>query len=135
VRTVNAALPALRESGEGAAIVTITTNVVRQPQAPFMHYAAAKAALATYSKGMAKVLAPAGIRINNLTPGPVDTPGGIEIMQTVADAMGAPRAALAQAIPLGRFGDARDIAEAVAFFVSARSQWVTGADLEISGGQ
>jgi len=135
VRVINAALPALKESGAGASVVTITTGVAKVPQAPVLHYAAAKAALATYSKGMAKVLAPAGIRINNLTPGPVDTPGGIEIMQTIADAIGVPLGALAQNVPLGRFGDARDIAEAVAFLTSARSQWITGADLDINGGQ
>ncbi|HEY0531877.1 MAG TPA: oxidoreductase [Actinoplanes sp.] len=135
VRTINAALAALQQSGDGASIVTITTGAAKVPQAPVLHYAAAKAALATYSKGMAKALAPAGIRINNLTPGPVDTPGGIEVMQTIADAAGAPLAALAQNVPLGRFGDARDIAEAVAFFVSARSQWITGADLDVNGGQ
>jgi NAD(P)-dependent dehydrogenase (short-subunit alcohol dehydrogenase family) len=135
VRTIGAALPALRESGAGAAIVTITTGVAKAPLAPVLHYAAAKAALAIYSKGMAKVLAPAGIRINNLTPGPVDTPGGIEVLQTIADAMGAPLAALAKNVPLGRFGDARDLAEAAAFLVSARSQWITGADLDINGGQ
>lgn len=67
--------------------------------------------------------------------GPVSTPGGIELLQTVADAMGAPLAAFEQTVPLGRFGDPRDIAEAVAFLVSARSQWVTGADLDISGGR
>jgi NAD(P)-dependent dehydrogenase (short-subunit alcohol dehydrogenase family) len=135
VRVINAALPALKDSGAGAAVVTITTGVAKVPQAPVLHYAAAKAALAAYSKGMAKVLAPAGIRINNLTPGPVDTPGGIEVMQTIADAMGAPLGALAQNVPLGRFGDARDIAEAVAFLTSTRSQWITGADVDINGGQ
>ena len=49
--------------------------------------------------------------------------------------MGAPLDAIAASIPLGRFGDARDIAEAVAFLVSARSQWITGAEFDINGGQ
>ena len=135
VRVVNAALPALEESGAGAAIVNISTNVAKAPEPALLHYAAAKAALAAYSKGLAKSLAPAGIRVNVVTPGAVETPGGTEVLKTIADALGAPLDAIAASIPLGRFGDARDIAEAVAFLVSARSQWITGAEFDINGGQ
>ena len=134
VRVINAALPALQESGAGAAIVNISTGVAKDPQPPVLHYAAAKAALATYSKGLAKALAPAGIRVNVVTPGPVETPGGTEVMQTIADAMGVPLAALAGNVPLGRFGDPRDIAEAVAFLASPAAKYITGETLHVNGG-
>jgi NAD(P)-dependent dehydrogenase (short-subunit alcohol dehydrogenase family) len=135
VRVVKAALPTLKESGAGAAVVNISTNAAKVPQPPLLHYAAARAALDVYSKGLAKALAPAGIRVNVVTPGPVETPGGTEVLKTIADAMGIPLAAMAGTIPLGRFGDARDIAEAVVYLVSTRSQWITGADLAVNGGQ
>lgn len=135
VRVISASLPALQESGGGAAIINISTGSANNPQPPVLHYAAAKAALAAYSKGLAKALAPAGIRVNVVTPGPVETPGGTEILQTIADAMGVPLAGLARNIPLGRFGDPRDIAEVVTFLASARGQWVTGAEFDVNGGQ
>ncbi|HSZ40355.1 MAG TPA: oxidoreductase [Trebonia sp.] len=136
VRVTTAALPALQESRAGAAIVNISTGVAKHPaQPPLLHYAAAKAALNAYSKGLATALAPAGIRVNVVSPGMVETPGGTEIVQTIADAMGAPLQALARTVPLGHFGDPRDIAEAVAFLASNRGQWITGADLDVSGGQ
>jgi NAD(P)-dependent dehydrogenase (short-subunit alcohol dehydrogenase family) len=136
VRVTNAALPALQESGAGAVIVNISTGVAKRPaQPPLLHYAAAKAALNAYSKGLAGALAPAGIRVNVVSPGMVETPGGTEIVQTIADAMGAPLEAIARTVPLGHFGDPRDIAEAVAFLASNRGQWITGADLDVSGGQ
>jgi NAD(P)-dependent dehydrogenase (short-subunit alcohol dehydrogenase family) len=135
VRTIKAALPALQRSGTGASIVTISTRAAKDPQAPLLHYASAKAALATYSRGLARALAPGGVRVNNLTLGPVDTPGGTAVLQSIADARGVPLETLAKSVPLGRFGDPRDVAEAVAYLVSARSQWITGADLDINGGQ
>lgn len=68
-------------------------------------------------------------------PGNVLTPGADALRQTIADAMGASLADMTAAIPLGRPGDPRDIAEAVAYLASERAQWITGATLTIDGGE
>ena len=132
---INASLPALQESGAGAAIINISTGATRNPQPPLLHYIAAKAALATYSKGLATALAPAGSASTWSPRAWWKHRAGTEIAATIADAMGAPLAALAGRIPLGRFGDPRDIAEAVAFLASNRGQWITGTELDVTGGQ
>lgn len=135
VRVTHAALPALKTSGRGAAVVNISTGVAKNVAPPLTHYGAAKAALTVYSKGLAKALAPEGIRVNVVSPGAVDTPGGMAVVRPIAEALGVPLEAMGQNIPLGRFGDPRDLAEIVAFLVSDRAQWITGSDFDVNGGQ
>jgi NAD(P)-dependent dehydrogenase (short-subunit alcohol dehydrogenase family) len=134
VRVLNASLPALKESGRGA-VVNIAATGALAPPPPLLHYATAKAALLVYSQGMAKELAPSGIRVNSVTPGSVRTPGGSAVLQTIADAVGAPVEAITANIPLGRVGDPRDIAETVAFLSSTRAQWITGQNFVVAGGE
>jgi NAD(P)-dependent dehydrogenase (short-subunit alcohol dehydrogenase family) len=95
----------------------------------------AKAALNAYGKALAADVAPAGIRVTTVVPGNVLTPGADEIRQTFADAMGVSLADVTAGIPLGRPGDPRDIAEAVAFLASDRAQWLTGVTLTVDGGE
>jgi NAD(P)-dependent dehydrogenase (short-subunit alcohol dehydrogenase family) len=134
VRVTNAALETLSASEHGV-IVDISSGAATNPIGAILHYASAKAALLAYNKGLAKELAPKGMRVNVVSPGPVKTPGGDEVLQTIADAMGAPLEALSADIPLGRRGDPRDIAEMVAFLVSDRAQWITGENFVVAGGQ
>lgn len=63
------------------------------------------------------------------------TPGADAIRQNFADAMEVALAATTAGIPLGRPGDPRDIAEAVAYLVSDRARWVTGVSLTVDGGE
>lgn len=135
VRVNNALLPALREAGPGAVIVNISSGAALTPPPPLAHYGAAKAALNAYGKALAAELAPAGIRVTTIIPGNVLTPGADAIRQNFADAMDVPLAATTAGIPLGRPGDPRDIAEAVAYLASDRAQWVTGVTLTVDGGE
>ncbi|MGH3249659.1 MAG: SDR family oxidoreductase [Trebonia sp.] len=135
VRVTSALLPALREAGPGSVIVNISSSAALTPAPPLAHYGAAKAALNAYGKALASELAPAGIRVTTIVPGNVLTPGADAIRQNLADAMGVSLADTTAGVPLGRPGDPRDIAEAVAYLASDRAQWVTGVTLTVDGGE
>lgn len=94
------------------------------------HYAAAKAALNSYSRALAIDLAPSKIRVNLVSPGPVTTPGSKEF----SDALGAPPDLFAKEIPMGRYGSPEDLAEVVALLVSDRGNWMTGGNIHVDGG-
>jgi NAD(P)-dependent dehydrogenase (short-subunit alcohol dehydrogenase family) len=134
VRVTRAALQTLAASKD-AVVINISSAAATDPMPPILHYAAAKAALLAYNAGLAKELAPNNIRVNAVLPGQVETAGGTELLQTIADAMGAPLEALSATIPLGRRGNPRDIAELVAFLASNRAQWITGESFAVDGGQ
>lgn len=130
VRVTDALLPALRLSGPGAAIVNISSATAFVPEPAMAHYAAAKAALNAYGTALSKELGPLGIRVTTVVPGDVLTPGA----DTIRGDAGITADDLAAGIPLGRPGDPRDIAEAVAFLASDRAQWITGTTLHVDGG-
>ena len=129
IRLTNALLPALRESKAGA-IVNISSGAARIPIAAVAHYCAAKAALNSYSRTIALELAPSGVRVNVVSPGPVTTPGN----RTFHDSMGAPPDLFAKDVPLGRYGAPEDVAEVVALLVSGRGNWLTGGNIDVDGG-
>jgi NAD(P)-dependent dehydrogenase (short-subunit alcohol dehydrogenase family) len=133
IRLDAALLPGMRARGAGS-IVHISSTVVHDPQGPFLHYAAAKAALNTYSRGLALEQAPAGIRVNAVLPGNVTTPGADVVRQDIADATGTDVADVVDTIPLGRIGQPDDIAEMVGFLVSDRASWITGRLFTVDGG-
>jgi NAD(P)-dependent dehydrogenase (short-subunit alcohol dehydrogenase family) len=134
VRLDAAVAPRMAAAGSGV-IVHISSVAALAPQPAILHYAAAKAALIAYSKGLAAELAPKGVRVLTVTPGNVTSPGADELRLELATAAGLEPAALQAGIPLGRVGTPEDVAELIAFLVSDRASWMTGTSIVIDGGE
>jgi 3-oxoacyl-[acyl-carrier protein] reductase len=125
---IQACLPSMTKQGYGRIVLTssITGSVVGQPG--YAHYGATKAAMLGLMRSAALEVASAGITINAVLPGNVQTPGfaGLGPEHT--------RRMLA-AIPLGRFADPEDVGWAVRFLASPEARYITGQTLIIDGGQ
>jgi NAD(P)-dependent dehydrogenase (short-subunit alcohol dehydrogenase family) len=123
--------PGMRDRRTGA-IVHVSSAAVVTSAPPFLHYTTAKAALENYSRGLAAELAPSGVRVNTVSPGRTDTPGGVATRDLWAR-LGMPGAQ--DTTPLGRDGHPDDIAHAVLYLVSDRAAFVTGSKIQIDGGE
>lgn len=121
------ALPLLQD---GASIVLLSSVAGIKGLAGVSVYAATKAAIRNFARSWAVELAPRGIRVTALYPGPVDTPG---LAGFAAQVPGA--AASTIAIPMGRVGDPKEIAASALFLASNESSFLTGSDLMVDGGQ
>lgn len=114
----------------GSSIVNSTSIQAYDPSPHIMHYASTKAAINNFSKGLSQELAPKGIRVNAVAPGPIWTP------LQVSD--GQPKDALPQFgknTPLGRAGQPTELAPAYVFLASSESSYVIGETLNVTGGQ
>jgi NAD(P)-dependent dehydrogenase (short-subunit alcohol dehydrogenase family) len=122
-------------------IVHITSVQRRSPMPGTAPYAAAKAALANYSKSLSNDLAQYGIRVNSVSPGFIETEAAKEFTSQHAEARQISTAAAREeiiesigGIPLGQPGTPHDVGELVAFLVSDRAGYLTGAEYLIDGG-
>ena len=130
VFTVLKALPLLRDGGSiilNASIASITGSPA------FSVYSATKAAVRSFARGWTTDLKGRKIRVNALSPGPIDTP----IFDTVAPTKAESdqlKAGFAQQVPLGRMGTPDEIAKVALFLASDDSSYVTGIELFVDGG-
>jgi NAD(P)-dependent dehydrogenase (short-subunit alcohol dehydrogenase family) len=116
--------------GAGGSIVNISSIAARLGSpGEYVHYAASKAAVDTFTRGLAKEVANEGIRVNAVAPGLIETgihaangdPGRLE--------------RLAPTIPMQRPGTPQEVAEAVSWLVSPAASYITGAVLDVGGGR
>jgi NAD(P)-dependent dehydrogenase (short-subunit alcohol dehydrogenase family) len=141
VRLDRALLPAMLTRGSG--VIVHITSIQRQLPLPetTIAYAAAKAALSNYSKGLSKEVSPKGIRVVRVSPGWVETTAAVGLVEDLADKMGtdfegAREALMASlgGIPIGRPARPREVADLVGFLVSPRAASITGVEYVIDGG-
>jgi 3-oxoacyl-[acyl-carrier protein] reductase len=114
---------------DGGAIVNLSSLAARDGGGGgALAYSSAKGAVLTFTRGLAKELAPRHIRVNCVSPGLIAT--------TFHDTFTAPavRQAVAGRTAVGREGSAQDVANAVAFLASPSAAYITGESLEINGG-
>jgi NAD(P)-dependent dehydrogenase (short-subunit alcohol dehydrogenase family) len=128
--TAQKALPLMRDGGS---IILVGSIAGGKGLNGYSTYSATKAAVRSYARTWTHEFKDRGIRINTLSPGPIDTPimDGQADTKEGADAI---RAAFASVIPLGRMGQPEEVAAAAYFLASDESSFVAGIDLAVDGG-
>jgi NAD(P)-dependent dehydrogenase (short-subunit alcohol dehydrogenase family) len=127
---IQKALPYLNEN----ASIILNTSFINQAGVPTTSvYAASKAAVRALARGLASELAPRGIRVNVVSPGPISTPlyGKLGLPQEAVEALAAN---ILSQVPLKRFGKPEEVAQSALFLASSASSYVTGVELSVDGG-
>lgn len=141
VRIDRLLLPSMIEQGSG--VIIHVTSIQRELPLPesTTAYAAAKAALSTYSKSLSKEVAPKGIRVVRVSPGWVETEASVAMAERLAQQAGTDYEGGKQiimkalgGIPLGRPAKPKEVADLIAFLVSPRAASITGTEYVIDGG-
>ena len=131
VNGVKAALPYLQKS-EGGSIVTVSSTAALEEFMGAFPYNALKAAVLNYSAALSQQLAPQGIRVNCISPGPIFMEG--RAWDQVKDSMPEFYESILNQIPMGRMGTGEEVARAIAFLASPACAFMTGANLVVDGG-
>jgi NAD(P)-dependent dehydrogenase (short-subunit alcohol dehydrogenase family) len=129
--TVQTALPLL---GKGSSVILTGSTAASGGTEAFSVYAASKAAVRSFARNWIVDLKDRGIRVNTLSPGPIKTPGLVELVGTDAAQQQGFLDHLASTIPMGRVGDPDEVAKAAVFLASDDASFVTGVELFVDGG-
>lgn len=114
----------------GSTIINSTSIQAYEPSPHLLHYATTKAAINNFTKGLAQMLAPQGIRVNAVAPGPIWTPLQVSGGQPAENLP-----EFGQDTPLGRAGQPAELASAYVYLASPESSYVLGETLNVNGGK
>jgi NAD(P)-dependent dehydrogenase (short-subunit alcohol dehydrogenase family) len=128
--TVQKALPLLRDGGS---IILNASIVASKGLASNSVYSATKAAVRSFARTWTTDLKARRIRVNSISPGPIDTPGLSELLGS-SEVGQERKKMISTAVPLGRFGTPDEIAKAVVFLASDDASYITGIELFVDGG-
>jgi 3-oxoacyl-[acyl-carrier protein] reductase len=137
VRLIREALPALKASGRGR-IVNLTGYGVKEPLTDLVVSDSIRAGVTVMAKTIASDLAPYGITVNNIAPGPIGTDRLIEILSARAKSLGMTLdqqfKLFAETIPLRRIGKPDEIGDLCAYLCSSQAGYLTGQTIVVDGG-
>src|SRR6476660_2196652 len=130
--TVQKALPLLVD---GASVILTGSNVSIKGTPAFSVYSASKAAVRNFARSWTLDLKPRGTRVNTISPGPIKTPGLVELAGPDSVKRQAMRDYMATTGPLGRVGEPDEVAKAAVFLASDDASYIAGIELFVDGGQ
>jgi len=129
--TIQKALPLFNDGG---AIIINTSIAGQVGMVNGSAYGATKAALRSFTRSLAAELVVRGIRVNAVSPGPINTPDGFARSGLSQEAQGELLKGLLAKVPMKRIGEPSEIASAVAFLASSDASFITGAEIPVDGG-
>ena len=137
VRCSRRCVPAMRKKKWGR-IVMVATPGAMYPEAPLIDYAATKAGMIATGKALAAKYGPDGVLVNSILPGLIHTSMWNRAADEIAEASGGTRESVmaknSEAVPIGRYGTAEEVAAVIAFLCSPAAGYVTGTAIYVDGG-